>query len=397
MTQYAPADEAGIQEVVQESYGARAPLLVQGAGTKSSMLRAVQAAHTMSTAACTGITLYAPKELIVSARAGTTLTALQAALAQSGQHMIAEPPDYTRLLGATGEQTLGGIAATNLSGPRRIAGGAVRDHVLGVRAINGAGELIKSGGRVLKNVTGLDMCKLLCGSHGTLAVITELTLKVLPAPEDTASVVLRGQMPHAAIAALSAALGSPYGVSGAAYLPAGAASLLGETGALTLARIEDFTASVSYRGERLRQDLATFGAGELWPAARSRAAWAAIRDADVLSAAPGDAIWRISVRPSQGAAILAVAEAEGAQGFLDWGGGLAMVAGPARESLHVALTTAVTRAGGVWTVLRAPAPWRGVAHMLPAEKPALAAISRRVKAAMDPGGIFNSGRMFAGV
>ena len=285
MTQYAPADEAGIQEVVADAFRARTPLLVQGAGTKLSMLRAVQAAHTLSTAGCAGITLYAPNELIVSARAGTTLADLQATLAQSGQHMIAEPPDYSRLLGATGQQTLGGIAATNLSGPRRIAGGAVRDHVLGVRAVNGAGELIKSGGRVLKNVTGLDMCKLLCGSHGTLAVMTELTLKVLPAPEDTASVVLRGQAPEAAIAALSAALGSPYGVSGAAYLPAGAAALLGETGALTLARIEDFAASVSYRSERLRQDLAEFGAGEIWPAARSRDAWTAICDADVLSAA----------------------------------------------------------------------------------------------------------------
>jgi glycolate oxidase FAD binding subunit len=397
MTHYAPADEAGIQDIIAESYGARTPLLVQGAGTKSSMLRAVQAAHTLSTTACAGITLYAPKELIVSARAGTTLADLQAALAQSGQHMIAEPPDYTRLLGASGQQTLGGMAATNLSGPRRIAGGAVRDHVLGVRAVNGAGEVIKSGGRVLKNVTGLDICKLLCGSHGTLAVITELTLKVLPAPEDTTSVVLRGQAPDAAIAALSAALGSPYGVSGAAYLPAGAASLLGETGPLTLARIEDFTASVCYRAERLRQDLASFGAGELWPEARSRAAWAAIRDAGVLSAAQDDAIWRISVRPSQGAAILAAAEAEGAQGFLDWGGGLALIAGPATETLHLALTTAATRAGGVWTVLRAPAPWRGVAQMLPAEPPALAAISRRVKAAMDPAGILNPGKMFAGM
>ena len=397
MTQYAPADEAGIQEVVADAFRARTPLLVQGAGTKLSMLRAVQAAHTLSTAGCAGITLYAPNELIVSARAGTTLADLQATLAQSGQHMIAEPPDYSRLLGATGQQTLGGIAATNLSGPRRIAGGAVRDHVLGVRAVNGAGELIKSGGRVLKNVTGLDMCKLLCGSHGTLAVMTELTLKVLPAPEDTASVVLRGQAPEAAIAALSAALGSPYGVSGAAYLPAGAATLLGETGALTLARIEDFAASVSYRSERLRQDLAEFGAGEIWPAARSRDGWAAIRDADVLSAADGDAIWRISVRPSQGAVILAVAEAEGALGYLDWGGGLAMIAGPATEALHAALTAAVTRAGGVWTVLRAPAPWRGVAQMVPAEAPPLAKISRRVKAAMDPGGIVNPGRMYAGV
>jgi glycolate oxidase FAD binding subunit len=390
-----PLDEAGVITAVSDAYAARSPLLVQGAATKAGMLRAVQAAATLDMSGYTGVTLYAPKELVVAARAGTKLADLQAELAASGQHMIAEPPDYSALLGTQGAQTLGGVVATNLSGPRRVTGGAVRDHVLGVRAVNGAGALIKSGGRVLKNVTGLDVCKLLAGSHGTLAVLTEITLKVLPAPEDTASLVLRGQNPQAAVAALSAALGSPYGVSGAAYLPADTAARLGETAALTAIRLEDFAASVAYRAARLQADLTAFGDVEIWAAERSQALWAAIRDAAILQIPKDWAIWRASVRPSRGPAILAAAHSENGTGYLDWGGGLAMLAAPATEAAHASITETITKAGGVWTLLRAPAAWRNAAHVVPPEAPALAAISKRVKAAFDPAGILNPGRIFA--
>src|SRR3954451_19239189 len=185
--------EDGIVSAVADAARSREPVLVQGNGTKSGMLRPVQAARTLSTAALSGISLYAPKELIISAWAGTPLPDIEAALAEAGQHLIAEPPDLSALLGTAGKpQTLGGIVATNLSGPRRIAWGAMRDHVLGIRAVTGRGEIIRSGGRVLKNVTGLDLCKLLTGSHGTLGVITEVTLTVLPAPESVGTLVLHG-------------------------------------------------------------------------------------------------------------------------------------------------------------------------------------------------------------
>lgn len=233
----APDDEAGIIQAVAAAGAAREPLLVSGNGSKASMLRPVQAARSVSTRGLTGITLYSPTELVLSARAGTTIAEIAAALAGNGQHLTSEPPDFSALLGSDAKATLGGVVAANLSGPRRVAWGATRDHVLGVRAVNGSAELIRSGGRVLKNVTGLDLCKLLAGSHGTLAVMTEITVKVLPAPEQRGTVVLAGLDPVRGVAALAAALGSPYAVSGAAYLPAESASFVGFSGPVALARI----------------------------------------------------------------------------------------------------------------------------------------------------------------
>ena len=402
----APAEESEIAAAVLAAYDANEPLLVLGNGTKAGLLRPVQAARSLSVRNHAGITLYSPTELIVSARAGTPVRELEAALAERGQHLIAEPPDLSALLGGNGRdtagpQTLGGVVATNLSGPRRIAWGAMRDHALGVRAVNGRGEIIRSGGRVLKNVTGLDLCKLLSGSYGTLAVLTEVTLKVLPAPEAVGTVVLPGLDAAAGVAALAAALGSPYGVSGAAWLPAEAAArvpeLAGFGAAVALARIEEFAASVVYRTRRLGADLASFGEPAILEDAPSRALWRAVRDARPLAAAPDDAIWRVSVRPSAGPEVVRAAAAVDGRCFLDWGGGLAWVAAPASDAAHRAITAAARAAGGVWTLLRAPEPLRASLDVVPPEPPPLAAITRRVKAAFDPRGILNPGRMYAGV
>jgi glycolate dehydrogenase FAD-binding subunit len=393
--------EDSIVAVVAEAARIREPLLIQGNGTKSAMLRPVQAARTLSTAELSGINLYAPKELIISAWAGTPLPEIEAALAAAGQHLIAEPPDLSELLGTNGKpQTIGGVVATNLSGPRRVAWGAMRDHVMGVRAVTGRAEIIRSGGRVLKNVTGLDLCKLLTGSHGTLGVITEITLKVLPAPEATGTLVLPGLEPAAAVAALSAALGSPFGVSGAAWLPREAAarvSGLGDIGgSATLIRIEDFSPSVSYRIARLKDQFAASGAVVL-DTETSRAAWREVRDARPLEADSEDAVWRISVRPSSGPSVLDALRAHGVAGFLDWGGGLVWLAGPADTPTHLAVEAAAERAGGTWTLLRAPDTLRGAVRVVPDEAAALARITRAVKAAMDPAGILNPGRLYAGL
>jgi len=392
----APGTEDGVAAAVASAYAAREPLLVEGRGTKRGMLRPVQAARTLSTRNLSGITLHSPQELILSARAGTPVAEVEAKLAEAGQHLIGEPPDFSGLLGE-GQATLGGVVAANLSGPRRVAWGAMRDHVMGVRFVNGTGEVLRSGGRVLKNVTGLDLCKLLAGSHGTLGVLTEITVKVLPAAEQAGTLALAGLDARQGVAALSAALGSPFGVSGAAWLPeeavARAPELAGMPGGVALVRIEDFAPSVEYRLGKLRAELG----GELLDDAATRPLWRRVRDAEVLPAAPEDAVWRISVRPSAGPAVAAALEAAGAQLFLDWGGGLAWVAGPPSAATHGAVRAAAQAHGGTWTVMRAPDSLRTAMDVVPPESAALARITRRVKAALDPAGLFNPGRLYAGL
>jgi len=396
-----PTDEAGLIAAVTAAFESGTPLEIAGNGSKRGVLRPVQAARTLSTSGLRGISFYSPQELVISAKAGTTLAAIEAAVAERGQQITSEPPDFSALLGAMGEQTLGGVVGANLSGPRRVAWGATRDHVLGVRAVNGRGEVIRSGGRVLKNVTGLDICKLLTGSHGTLAVMSEITLKVLPAPEQRGTLVLAGLDPARGVAALAAALGSPYAVSGAAYLPAEAAAtvpaLAGVSGSVTLARIEDFAQSVAYRTDRLRADLAEFGRADMLGDAESVDLWAAVRDAVPLHGHAGG-IWRVSVRPSAGPSVVqAIGRAFSARWFLDWGGGLVWIAGPATEAAHEAVMAAAKEAGGTWMLLRAPDPLRAAVAVIPPEPAALARITASVKAAFDPKNILNPGRMYAGI
>jgi glycolate oxidase FAD binding subunit len=261
--------------------------------------------------------------------------------------------------------------------------------------VTGRGEVIHSGGRVLKNVTGLDLCKLLTGSHGTLGIITEVTLKVLPGPEAVGTIVIPGLDAERAVEVLSAALGSPYGVSGAAWLPADAATLLPAPIAagrpLTMIRIEDFATSVRYRTEKLRGELGFSGADIL----DDSALWPAVRDVRVLPSSDGNGIWRVSVRPSSGPGVLRAVE--GMTGYLDWGGGLVWLAGPANETTHRSVEAAARAAGGQWTLMRAPDSLRNVVDVVPPEPASLAAITRRVKRAMDPRGILNPGRIYAGL
>jgi glycolate oxidase FAD binding subunit len=391
----APDSEAGVAEAVREAHAAREPLSIEGRGTKRRMLRPVQAARTLSTRALTGITLYRPTELVISARAGTPIPEIEAALAEHNQQIIAEPPDTRALFDADEAATLGGVVGANLSGPRRIMWGAMRDHVLGIRAVTGDGQVFRSGGRVLKNVTGLDLCKLLTGAHGTLGVLTEITLKVLPKGEATGTLAIRVPDLLTGVAALSAALGSPYGVSGAALLPDGHAAL--GAGPVALARIEDFSDSVAYRMAKLRAELTRFGESSLLEGERACGLWREVRDAAPLGAAPGEAVWRLSVAPSRAAAACAaLRQAFAARLLLDWGGGLVWIAGPATAEAHAAVMEAAAMAGGTFTLFRAPEALSAAVSVIPDEPPALAAIARRVKATLDPLGLFNPGRMRAG-
>lgn len=389
----APDDEAGVAAAISAAAAERKPLCLEGLGSKSGFLRPAQTAETLSARNLTGIPLYAPKELIISARTGTTIAALEAELAGAGQHLVAEPPHYS-FLGAKA-QTIGGIVATNLSGPRRIAWGAMRDHLMGIRAVTGRGEIIHSGGRVLKNVTGLDLCKLFAGSWGTLGLMTEVTLKVLPAPEATGTVLLRGLGPDEAVEAMAVALGSPFSVSGAAFLPQEAAMAMGHERSIAIARIEDFTDSVTYRLDRLTDLLARFAPVEQLGTEASIALWRSVRDAEPLPIQPGDAVWRVSVRPSRSPAVLKAGQSAGLFGYFDWGGGLVFLTGPASAEAHQAVVQAARTAGGTWWLLHAPDALRLGADAVPGEPAPLEAIRKRVMDAFDPAGILNHGRQHA--
>lgn len=384
----APANEAGIIAAVQAARAAHEPLAIEGQGSKRGMLRPVQAARSLSTRGLTGVTLYRPAELIISARAGTPLAEIETVLAEKGQQLIAESPYFNGVFRTSAPPSLGGVVAANLSGPRRITWGATRDHVMGLCFINGAGEAIRSGGRVLKNVTGLDLCKLLSGSYGTLGVITEVTLKVLPAPETSATLLIETPDLTSAVAALSAGLGSPFGVSAAAALPH-------KDHVMAALRLEDFAASVTYRMEKLRGTLDGFGAHRVMKDGESHAFWRGVREVEPLQAAAEDAIWRVSVRPSAGPPVAAVALALGGRVMLDWGGGLVWIAASPSIANHAAISGAARSQGGAAMLFRAPEALRLAVPVLPEEAAPLARIGARVKEALDPGGLFNPGHLRA--
>ncbi len=390
----APSDEDGLAAAVADAASRRAPLAVEGGGTRANLGRPMQTAATLSTAKLAGVTLYEPAELVLSARAGTPLAEIEALLAASDQRLAFEPIDHRLVAGTEGEPTIGAVAAANLSGPRRIQVGAARDSLIGVRAVTGRGEVVKSGGRVMKNVTGYDLVKLLAGSYGTLAVLSEVTFKVLPAPETEATLVLSGLDDGRAVAALSAALASPYAVSGAAHVPA-----RGARAAETLVRVEGFADSVAYRCDRLTAVFADFGTPDRLDAASSATTWRTVRDLAALGASGDVPIWRVSVRPGDGPAVAEAARrAFACQVLYDWGGGLVWIAGGEGTDAGAAVVRAAVAAiGGHATLVRAPDHVRhNVEVFHPLAEP-LMRLTRDLKASFDPAGILNPGRMYAGI
>ncbi|SDD77949.1 glycolate oxidase FAD binding subunit [Bradyrhizobium brasilense] len=391
MTRHNPTSEADALAIVAEAAAQRTPLAIQGSATKRAFGRPPQFESTLSSSQMTKVTLYEPAEFVISAEPGASLSGIVRLLAEHRQELAFEPLDYRPLLGSDGEPTIGAVAAMNLSGPRRIAGGSARDSSLGARFVNGRGEAIKSGGRVMKNVTGLDLVKLMVGAHGTLGFLTEVTFKVVPSPQRVATLCLVGLSDRTAIAALSAALGSPYDVSGAAHLPAKIGG-----GARTLIRVEGFPDSVEYRLGELRSLLKAFGTAEVLADDTGKDLWMAIRDATVLAEPRDKAIWRISTAPTKGADVAArIARTIDARWFFDWGGGLIWLACSTASAASAATIRAATgQAGGHATLVRAPEDVRAAVDVFHPPVEAIARLQTGLKASLDPAGIFNPGRMF---
>jgi glycolate oxidase FAD binding subunit len=355
---------------------AQAPLSVIGGGTRGVAPKG----EVLSVAGLSGITLYDPGALTMVAQAGTPIAQIEAALAKAGQRLAFEPMDHRALLGDKGVPSIGGVFAANISGPRRISVGAARDFLLGVRFVDGAGNIIKNGGRVMKNVTGYDLVKLMSGAFGTLGVMSEVSFKVLPCPETQASLVLHGLADEAAVAGLARAMGSPFEVTGAAHDPAIKQTVL---------RIEGFEASVVYRLGRLQALMAETGAEmHVLSPEDSSQFWQGQRDVVAFGAAQGD-VWRLSCKPSDGPALAAKAGAEAH--LYDWAGGLIWLRMAAGANLR-------HRLGGFdghATLVRASAATREALGVFHPEAAGVARLTAGLRARFDPKGILNSGLMGA--
>lgn len=399
MTTFTPSTAAETLDVVQWAISEEAPLEIVGHGSKRGIGRPAQAEHGIDLSGLTGVTLYEPEELVLSARAGTPIAEVEALLKEQRQEFAFEPMDYGPLLGnPAGRGTVGGALAANLAGPRRLKSGAARDHILGVHAVSGRGEAFKSGGRVVKNVTGYDLSKGMAGSWGTLAVVTDLTFKVLPAAETEKTFVIRGLDDGPAAFAMAAAMGSSAEVSSAAHLPP---SVTGRVldGALkgaasTMLRLEGFGPSVDYRLDTLTGLLGAQGKIEILEEAQSRQVWREIRDCLPYADGTSRPVWRISMAPSQGWKMVAELRLHaGADVFYDWQGGLIwarMEAEPDAEGLRALIAHF---GGGHATLVRASGPVRAAVPVFQPQAGALGALARRLKDQFDPKGILNPGRM----
>jgi glycolate oxidase FAD binding subunit len=400
-----PKDAQGVLDAVAWAAAEEMPLEVVGHGSKRGVGRPVQAEYALDLSGLSGVTLYEPEELVLSAKAGTPVAEIEALLEASSQMLAFEPMDFGPLAGAArGRGTIGGVLAANASGPRRLKAGAARDHILGIAAVSGRGEAFKAGGRVVKNVTGYDLSKGLAGSWGTLAVTTELTFKVLPRPETEATLVIAGLTDEAAVATLCSAMGTPWEVSSAAHLPEGIAAALPDAAlaaggrAATLLRLEGFAPSVDYRAEKLTALFAALGEmGRLERDASARL-WRAVRDAEAFAGA--GPVWRVSVAPTAGPKLVAaLARRYALRACYDWSGGLVWLGLPdeAEDALAAEIRAAIAAIGGGHaTLMRGSPALRTAISPFQPQPPALAALSQRLKAQFDPRGILNPGRMVAG-
>lgn len=400
---FKPARPADVAAALAEAKGA---LEVCGRGSKRALGRPLpEGLAVLDLSGLAGITLYEPEELVLSARAGTPIAEVRAALAEKNQELAFDPPDLSGLLGGRDAGTIGGAIACNLSGPRRLKGGAARDHILGFAGVNGRGETFKSGGRVMKNVTGFDLAKLIAGSYGTLAALTDVTVKVVPRPEKIRTVLVFGLSAEAAVAAMREALGSAHEVSAAGHLPHEAAKasavdrVAGAGASVTALRIEGPEPSAEYRCRALRGLLDAHGATEELHSQNSEIFWREVRDVAAFAADPGAQVWRLSVPPADGARVAGaiMARLKGKY-FLDWGGGLVWLAlAPSPDAGADVVRGVLPPEGGHATLIRADASLRARVPVFQPPPAALAELARRVKFGFDPDRRLNPGRMFADV
>jgi glycolate oxidase FAD binding subunit len=393
-----PATEAEAADIIRDHADAGQALEIIGGNTRSGFGNRVEADAPLSSRNISGIVAYNPAEMVMTVKAGTPVAEVEAALSAAKQMMAFEPMDHRAIMGTVGEPTIGGIFAANVSGPRRFVAGAARDSLLGIRYINGQSEPIKAGGRVMKNVTGLDLVKLLAGSYGTLGFLTEVTFRVLPVPPTQTTLVISGLEDATASQAMAAAMATSVEVSGAAHLPESVTSrfLNGALpdGAATVLRLEGLAASVDARSRKLQTILAGLGPSVLLSPDESRFLWQDIRNVAPYAGNSTKPLWRVSVAPSQGHQLVAALRLEaGIDTFYDWQGGLVWMQMEADPEADLLRHCVKALGGGHATLIRATETARqGVAAFEPLSA-VEAALSNRIREKLDPAGIFNTGKM----
>jgi glycolate oxidase FAD binding subunit len=402
---HAPDSVEELAYLVAEAADTRTPLEIMGHGTKREVGRPVHAGAVVSTENLSGITLYEPTELVLAAQAGTPLAQIEQVLAENDQLLPFEPLDLGALFGFTPDQpTFGGAIATNLSGSRRILSGAARDHVLGVKAVNGRGEAIKAGGRVMKNVTGYDVGRALAGSWGTLAILTEIAVKVLPAPREVRTILCFGLSEQNAIEILCLAHGTPYEVSGSVHVHRTLAERFPDQeiaiagGSVTAVRVESFPASARYRAAKLRQILSAYAPTVEFDTPRSRAFWNDLRTLKVFQGSRNP-LWRISTSPSVAPKLVAaIARKIEVHPLYDWSGGLIWLeTPPLTDAGAVEVRRTLAEFGGHATLMRCEPSARTEIDIFQPLDPPLMTLTANLKRAFDPVGILNPGRMYPGI
>jgi len=402
-------DAKDVEQVVRAAIANDQPLEIIGHGSKRQVGQPMATNAVLDLSALNAVVAYEPNELIITVQAGAPLADVKSLIDAKNQQFAFDPMDTAPLLGTANIGTIGGMIGAGLAGPRRIRAGGARDHLLGAHAVSGFGDSFKTGGKVVKNVTGYDLCKLLAGSWGTLSVMTEVTLKVMPKPEAERTLLLRGLDDAVANKAMTAALGSPFDVSAAAHLPKsafraktdGLGDIASQGEALTVLRLEGITASAAHRAGSLRELLAPFGTATLVEDVASAALWATIRD--VLPFAAGGAVgawpvWRIVCPPASGAVLgTQLARETGGDIIYDWGGGLIWAALPPKADAHApAVRQRADAVGGHATLIRAAEDVRRGVDVFHPQAPGIAALSDRVRASFDPKTILNRGRLTRG-
>jgi glycolate oxidase FAD binding subunit len=403
---FIPESPKEVLDIIRAARTDEKSLEIVGAGSKRAWGRPITSSALMDMYKLSGVTLYEPEELVLSAEAGTPMQEIQHVLTQHNQQLAFEPPDFAPLFGGeAGIGTLGGAISANLSGPRRLQAGAARDHLLGFEAISGRGEEFKSGGRVVKNVTGFDLSKLLAGSFGTLGAMVSVTVKVLPRAEKTRTVLVFGLDDAKAIQALSETLQSSFEVNGAAHLPGAIAAKSGVSyvasagTSVTAVRLQGPAPSAEVRCQGVRALWQAHGEIEELHGHNSETLWREIRDIAPLLDNPTDQIWRLSVPPSDGDKVVGKIKNQlECDVFYDWGGGLIwLAAANDQEQVGDITRDAIGLLGGHATLLRGSPELRRSCDVFQSQSPELLRLTKSLKEKFDPEAVLNPGRMYEGI